>query len=193
MTVFIGIDGIPRGWVAVYLSDDGTHRFARADRLAKLLGVPYERAMIDIPIGLPECGYRRCDVEAHKLVRERLFLGARDGVWKFATLDDANAHYWKAEGKGRGVSMQLFGIRDKLQEANETPLPPRAFEAHPELFFRRIASHILETKKSDAGRNQRIRILRQHGLGIVTDWLSRRRGTGIGRDDLIDACACALV
>src|SRR3954452_19846552 len=106
MTVFIGIDGIPKGWVAVYLSDDGKHRFARADRLAKLLDGAYKRAMIDIPIGLPEHGRRCCDVEAHKFVRERVFLGARHGVWKFATLDHANAHYWKAEGKGHGVSMQ---------------------------------------------------------------------------------------
>jgi predicted RNase H-like nuclease len=190
---FIGIDGIPKGWVAVYLRDDGQQRFARADRLAKLLDVPFRRAMIDIPIGLPKRGYRRCDTEARKLVLERVFLGARQGVWRFATLDEANAHYWSEEGKGRGISMQLFNIRDKLQEANEKPLPPRVFEAHPELFFWRITGHLLENKKTESGRNQRIAILKQHGLGIVTEWLTQRRGKGIGRDDLIDACACALV
>jgi predicted RNase H-like nuclease len=192
VTVFVGIDGIPKGWAAVYLSDDGRHRFAHADRIAKLLDVRYQRAMIDIPIGLPEHGYRHCDIEAHKLVRERVFLGSRHGVWKFATLDEANANYWKTEGKGRGISMQLFGIRDKLQEANEKPLPPRVFEAHPELFFWRIAGRVLDSKKIEAGRNQRFAILKDRGLDI-THWLGQRRGTGIGRDDLIDACACALV
>ena len=142
---------------------------------------------------MPARGYRNCDIEAHRLVRERVFLGARQGVSEFATLDEANAHYWRTEGKGRGISLQLFGIRDKLQEANERPLPPRVFESHPELFFRRIAGPVLESKKTEAGRRQRISILKQHGLGIVTDWLTQRRGTGIGRDDLIDACACALV
>ena len=60
MAIFIGIDGIPAGWVAVYLSDDGNHRFARAKRAVELLSASYDRAMIDMPIGLPERGYRIC-------------------------------------------------------------------------------------------------------------------------------------
>jgi predicted RNase H-like nuclease len=102
--------------------------------------------MIDIPIGLPDRGYRQCDIEARALVGPRVFLGARWGVWKFETLDEANAHYWREEGVGRGISMQLFCIRGKLQELNETPIPPRLFEAHPEMIFRRIAGRVLGSK-----------------------------------------------
>ncbi len=40
MATFIGIDGIPKGWVAVYVNDEGTHRFAHARRAAELLNVP---------------------------------------------------------------------------------------------------------------------------------------------------------
>ena len=40
---------------------------------------------------------------------------------------------------------------------------------------------------------QRVEILENNGVGIISDWLGQRRRTGIGRDDLIDACACALV
>jgi len=192
MATFIGIDGIRSGWVAVYLSDAGAQRFAHAQRAIELLNVPYERAMIDMPIGLPERGYRLCDTEARALVGPRVFLGARNGVWKFKTFDEANGFYWKAEGAGRGISMQLFCIRKKLQEMNETPLPPRVFEAHPELFFWRIAGRVLENKKTATGRTQRIEILERNGISMVSDWLRQRRGSGIGRDDLIDACACAL-
>jgi predicted RNase H-like nuclease len=192
MTTFAGIDGIPGGWVAVYLSDDGRQRFAYASSAARLLSGPYERAMIDMPIGLPKQGYRQCDIEARALVGPRVFLGARWGVWAFDTLDEANRHYWKEEGAGRGISMQLFCIRDKLRELNEMPAPPRLFEAHPEMIFWRIAGRVLESKNTQKGRDERINFLEQNGIGQVRRWLEQRQHTGIRRDDLIDACACAL-
>jgi predicted RNase H-like nuclease len=191
MTTFVGIDGIPGGWVAVYLSDNGDQRFAYAKSAARLLADPYDRAMIDMPIGLPERGYRQCDIEARALVGPRVFLGARWGVWNFKTLGEANAHYWNQEGVGRGISMQLFCIREKLQELNEVPVPPRLFEAHPEMIFWRIAGRVLASKNTAKGRAERIEILKEKGIGRVQRWLGQRHGTGIGRD-LIDACACAL-
>jgi len=192
MTTFVGIDGIPGGWVAVYLSDNGDQRFAYAKSAARLLADPYDRALIDMPIGLPERGYRQCDIEARALVGPRVFLGARWGVWNFKTLGEANAHYWNQEGVGRGISMQLFCIREKLQELNEVPVPPRLFEAHPEMIFWRIAGRVLASKNTAKGRAERIEILKEKGIGRVQRWLGQRHGTGIGRDDLIDACACAV-
>ena len=192
MTTFVGIDGIPSGWVAVYLSDNGDQRFAYAKSAARLLAGPYDRALIDMPIGLPERGYRQCDIEARALVGPRVFLGARWGVWNFKTLGEANAHYWNQEGVGRGISMQLFCIREKLQELNEVPVPPRLFEAHPEMIFWRIAGRVLASKNTAKGRAERIEILKEKGIGRVQRWLGQRHGTGIGRDDLIDACACAV-
>ena len=192
VTTFVGIDGIPGGWVAVYLSSDGSQRFAYAKSVARLLADPYDRAMVDMPIGLPERGYRQCDVEAHALVGPRIFLGARWGVWNFKTLDEANLHYWNEEGIGRGISMQLFCIREKLQELNEVPVPPRVFEAHPEMVFWRIAGRVLASKNTAMGRGERIEILEKNGIAKVQRWLGQRHGTGIGRDDLVDACACAL-
>ena len=192
MTTFVGIDGIPGGWVAVYLSSDGGQRFAYAESAARLLADPYDRAMIDMPIGLPQRGYRQCDIEARALVGPRVFLGARSGLWKFETLNEANLYYWNEEGIGRGISMQLFCIREKLQELNEAPPPPRLFEAHPELIFWRIAGRVLAGKNTAMGRTERIEILEANGIGRIKRWLGQRHGTGIGRDDLIDACACAL-
>jgi predicted RNase H-like nuclease len=114
-------------------------------------------------------------------------------VWNYETLDEANAWYWKNEGRGKGISMQLFNIKDKLQELSAGPVPPRLFEAHPELIFRRIAGKVLESKKIDAGRRERIAILKRLGIASIERWLGRRYNTRIGRDDLIHACACAIV
>jgi len=192
VTTFVGLDGIPGGWVAVYLEGAGSQRFAHAGSIAQLLAAGFERAMIDMPIGLPERGYRQCDLEARKLVGSRVFLGARRGVWNFKTLDEANAYYWREEGKGRGISMQLFCIREKLRELNEFPAPPRLFEAHPEVIFWRLAGRVLASKRAPKGRAERIGLLERHGIRTIRRWLDHQRGTGIGRDDLIDACACAL-
>jgi predicted RNase H-like nuclease len=192
MTTFVGIDGIRGGWVAVYLNADGSQRFAYAASIARLLIDPYARAMVDMPIGLPERGYRKCDLEARALVGSRVFLGARSGVWTFKTLSEANAHYWKCEGPGRGISMQLFCIKDKLEELNNDPLPPRLFEAHPEMIFWRLAGRILESKNSEQGREERTKILEAKGIEKLERWLGQRDHTGIKRDDLIDACAFAV-
>jgi predicted RNase H-like nuclease len=192
MTAFVGIDGIRGGWVAVYLNRDGSQRFAHAKSVVQLLMDSYQRAMIDMPIGLPERGYRQCDIEARALVGSRVFLGARLGVWGFETLGKANAHYWQTEGVGRGISMQLFCIRDKLKELNDAPAPPRLFEAHPEMIFWRIAGRVLASKASEKGREERISVLETAGFIHLRQWLEQRRGTGIKRDDLIDASACAL-
>jgi predicted RNase H-like nuclease len=91
MGTFIGIDGIRGGWVAVYIDKKGRQRFDYSCRLDRLLAVSHDRAMIDVPIGLPERGYRRCDLDAKKLIGSSVFLGARWNVWTFRTYEEANA------------------------------------------------------------------------------------------------------
>ncbi|HTF74959.1 MAG TPA: DUF429 domain-containing protein, partial [Bradyrhizobium sp.] len=66
------------------------------------------------------------------------------------------------------------------------------FEAHPEMIFWRIAGRVLASKNTAKGRAERMEILKEKGIGRVQRWLGQCHGTGIGRDDLIDACACAL-
>lgn len=74
MGSFIGIDAFPRGWVAVYLHEDGRQEFDYAPTVDRLLAIPYSRAMIDVPIGLPTRGYRVCDLEAVSRVGSRSSL-----------------------------------------------------------------------------------------------------------------------
>lgn len=193
---YIGIDGFRFGWVAAWIDGDGHHGFDYSANLSQLLSHPHTRAMIDIPIGLKRSGYRICDISARERLGASVFLGARRDLWVFKDQASANAHYWRHEGPGKGVSAQLWNIREKIREADDfvTPqLQEKICETHPELIFWRLNNEVrLEPKKSAAGVEQRLRILVQQGFGKIALWLTQRHGTGIGRDDLIDACACAI-
>lgn len=196
MNNYLGLDGFRYGWVAAWIDEHGDHGFDYSPGLTRLLATPHARAMIDMPIGLNVSGYRTCDLRARELVGPAVFLGARRDLWRFPDMAAANRHYWKHEGEGRGVSAQLWNIRDKIREVDEIMTPARQAtigEAHPELIFWNLAGRLLlESKVSAQGREQRIALLEQRGFTRLRKWLTQRHGTGIGRDDLIDACACAV-
>ena len=192
----LGLDGFRFGWVAAWIDDSGDHGFDYSPGLTRLLAMPHARAMIDMPIGLKTTGYRICDLRARELVGPAVFLGARRDLWTFPDMATANRHYWEHESKGRGVSAQLWNIRDKIRDVDEIMTSVRQAtigEAHPELIFWNLAGRVrLDRKTSAQGREQRIALLAQRGFSRLPKWLTLRHGTGIGRDDLIDACACAV-
>jgi predicted RNase H-like nuclease len=193
---YLGLDGFRFGWVAAWIDDRGQHGFDYAPGLTRLLAMPHARAMIDMPIGLKPSGYRTCDLRARELVGPAVFLGARRDLWTFPDMAAANRHYWEREGRGRGISAQLWNIRDKIRDVDVIMTPARQTtigEAHPELIFWNLAGRVrLATKTSAKGREQRIALLKRRGFTCLPKWLTQRHGTGIGRDDLIDACACAV-
>ncbi|OPY96283.1 hypothetical protein A5906_03180 [Bradyrhizobium sacchari] len=196
MNSYLGLDGFSLGWVAAWIDERGDHGFDYSPGLMRLLAIPHARAMIDMPIGLKPSGYRECDLRAREIIGPAVFLGARRDVWTFSDMAEANRYYWKHEGKGRGVSAQLWNIRDKMREVDEIMTPARQAtigEAHPELIFWNLAGRVrLARKRSARGREQRIALLERRGFTCLSKWLTLRHGTGIGRDDLIDACACAV-
>lgn len=196
MPNYLGLDGFRFGWVAAWIDERGDHGFDYSPGLTRLLALPHARAMIDMPIGLNASGYRVCDLRARELAGPAVFLGARRNLWIFPDMATANRHYWTHEGKGRGVSAQLWNIRDKLKEVDEAMTPARQAtigEGHPELIFWKLAGRVRLAKKTSAqGREQRIALLKRRGFMRLPKWLAHRYGTGIGRDDLIDACACAV-
>lgn len=196
MNNYLGIDGFRFGWVAAWIGERGDHGFDYSPGLTRLLALPHVRAMIDMPIGLNPAGYRLCDLRARELIGPAVFLGARRDLWTFTDMAEANRYYWAHEGKGRGVSAQLWNIRDKIREVDQIMTPARQAttgEAHPELVFWNLAGRVRLAKKASAlGRKQRVALLAQRGFTRLPKWLTQRHGTGIGRDDLIDACACAI-
>jgi predicted RNase H-like nuclease len=195
--MFIGLDGYAKGWVAVRLADNGTKEIDFLTDLKECFDSSFTRAMIDIPIGLPDSDYRHCDLEGRQLLgenRSRLFCGARRRLLAYEKREEAQA--WAKAADGIGVSCQLFCLLPKIRQVDglmTSRRQARVRESHPELIFQRLNNGaLLPSKKSQDGIRLRRRILLDNGFASIDAWLEARIGTGAKADDIVDACACAL-
>ena len=192
-----GIDGCRAGWVAVKLAPDGARDFAIVARIDERARRGAAMVYIDMPIGLPETGYRGCDLAARQLLKRaqaRVFLGLRRPLLRH--LDDyAAANRW-AKSDGNGLAKQAFNILPKIAEIDAVMTPRRQHrfrESHPELVFCRLnGGTALPSKHTREGLAARHQILAQHGFDNLDAWLARLRGQSAQADDLFDACALAL-
>jgi predicted RNase H-like nuclease len=193
----VGLDGYRKGWVAVRV-DGETRELRFYSSIAELLATKFDFAAIDMPIGLPDCGVRACDLAARELLKphaSRVFTGARRGLWDFATHAAANRALW-ARGEA-GISIELWMLGRKICEldsAMTSRLQDRIREAHPELVFRRLNDgKPVPSKHTEEGLRLRRRLLRRQGFRELDRWLSVDRiGSGARRDDVLDACALAV-
>jgi predicted RNase H-like nuclease len=194
----LGLDGFSKGWVAVLLDGD-VHEIRFCRDIADALSVGFDRAAIDIPIGMTDDGERTCDRLARERLRphsSRVFTGARRWLWQEFSDPDAANREAPRRGQKR-VSRQLWHLGPKNMEvdafvrANGTR---DIREAHPELVFLRLNAGLpLPSKKSEAGFERRRKLLKRHGIGDIDTWLDGERvGTGAKRDDVLDACAVAI-
>jgi predicted RNase H-like nuclease len=194
----LGLDGFRNGWVAVLLDGDQQDIAFPCD-IAQALTVGFDRAAIDIPIGMNDDGQRLCDRLARGRLRphaSRVFTGARRWLWEdFRDPDKANE-----EARRRGqklISRQLWHLGHKITQVDAFARNNRSFdirEAHPELVFLRLNDgRPLPSKKSEEGISQRRKLVRRNGIRNIDAWLTAKRiGTGAKRDDVLDACAAAI-
>jgi predicted RNase H-like nuclease len=190
-----GLDGCRSGWVVAWIGSNGRRGFEIVSEIGSLGGA--RMAMIDIPIGLPESGYRAVDRAARTMLGKacsRVFLGARRPLLTF--LDDyPRANAW-AKTDGKGISRQLFGILPKIAQIDRfiTQARQDSFrECHPELVFQRLNGGApLPGKKAPHGARLRRDLIARNGFAEIDTWLGSLRGTGAQPDDLLDACACAF-
>jgi predicted RNase H-like nuclease len=194
----IGLDGFSRGWVAVLLDGDKQDISFHGD-VATALSAPFDRAGIDIPIGMTEDGERACDLLARAKLRphaSRVFTGARRWLWQeFSDPDKANDEALR-RGETR-VSRQLWHLGPKIMEVDAFLRSHRSHdvrEVHPELVFLRLnGDKPLPAKKSHEGDALRRRLLKRLGIRDIDRWLDEARiGRGAKRDDVLDACAVAI-
>jgi hypothetical protein len=61
---YLGLDGFRGGSVAASIDDQGNHGFDYSPSLSRLLLMPHQRAMINMPIGLKMSDHRECDIRA---------------------------------------------------------------------------------------------------------------------------------
>jgi predicted RNase H-like nuclease len=192
---FVGVDGCRGGWVAATI-EGRARRFEILRGFAEIERLGADRVLVDMPIGLPDSGYRASDLAARAMLgpaRSRVFLGARRPLLSFADYDAANL--W-AKRDGKGLSRQLWNILPKIAEIDRFITPRHQswlLEAHPELAFRRLSGgRVLPGKKTAEGRRLRHEFLAASGFRELDAWLAQLAGSGAGFDDLLDACALAL-
>lgn len=151
-------------------------------------------AGVDIPIGLPETGARRCDVEARAMLgprRNSVFPAPVRGLLGAVAYEDAVAGCRALTGKG--LSRQAFGILSKVGEVDRVMTPERQrllVEVHPEVSFALLSGGpTAHYKKTPAGGLERLEALRDTFPDVGHHVEARIRGAGT--DDVLDAFAVA--
>ena len=149
---------------------------------------------IDMPLGLLGVGWRDADRLARRALGRRgatVFAIPPRPVWECGTYAEANRTCRDLTGKG--LSVQAWGLRRKITEADEyrrrapTSLPPvHLYEVHPELSFTTLAGAPLDdSKHTKAGLAVRRELLARAGITLP------RKVAGAAEDDLLDAAAVA--
>ena len=194
-----GVDACRGGWVAVSLevppAETGPAVTVTAGvSLAVLLAPERDTAGttlvgIDMPLGLLETGWREADRAARGLLgsrRSSVFAIPPRAVWAQTSYRAANQRC--RELTGQGFSIQAWGLRAKLLEANhyrETCGHP-LYEVHPELAFGALAGvPLAASKHTGAGRDLRRELLARAGIQIP----GGHPATLLG--DILDAAAVA--
>jgi predicted RNase H-like nuclease len=165
----VGVDACRGGWVAVWLTDGVFDRLRVAASL-KALAIDAELTGIDMPLGLLEQGWRTADKQVRKLLgprRNSVFAIPPRTVWAEPSYAAANLRC--RDLTGQGFSVQTWGLKAKLLEANEYRLTCRhpLYEVHPELAFSAIAGNTLaDSKHTGPGRDRRRELLGKAGITI---------------------------
>jgi predicted RNase H-like nuclease len=193
----LGADVCSKGWVGVASGPDCADAYfgrtigdlvtaAEADGEIEVVA-------IDIPIGLPDNGFRMADERARQVVGNRwqsvFMTPVREAL---LAGDHATAVGVNQRLAGKGVSRQAYGLRTKILEVDGwvRDCGHTVIEAHPEVCFATMAGGPLATrKKTWAGAQQRRKLL--DGAGIRLKNELGLAGEMAAVDDILDAAATA--
>lgn len=159
--------------------------------------------LVDIPIGLPESGYRACDVKAMKRL-----TGRGSTVFPVPAREVVEAEtYDRAKKLNDGsLGSQSWWLFPRIREVDvflriHRDARAKVYESHPEVCFAELTGDSLEPKTTEEGRTERLEVL--DGNPILYDEVAkvvRDRDDGAawheriteGRiDDVIDAAVLA--
>jgi predicted RNase H-like nuclease len=202
---YTGVDGCRAGWFSVTLAPQGTARFDIHGRFDDLMKAHESDSLmlVDMPIGLPTNGARRCDAEARKLLgadgASRVFpVPCREAVFAGSFRE---ANMINRERIGAGVSMQSWHLCGKIGEVdrylrNHPGCSSRVLESHPELCFMGLAGEPMKpSKKTEQGLQRRLSLLCSLIRGFDSLYrraLGRFPRKDLARDDILDAAVLAL-
>ena len=197
----IGVDGCRSGWIAAIHGPHQPIRWQFAARIEELLKTADAKALIliDMIIGLPDSSRpsRECDQLARNLLKphgSRVFPAPPRESIKAQDYPTANKLARAATSKG--LSKQCWHLFPKIRELDAIS-DPRIRESHPEVVFARLnqGQPIAVSKKTLAGQNARLRLLREALPGSIEAYLEadlQLPEVDYLADDCIDALAlCA--
>jgi predicted RNase H-like nuclease len=189
----VGVDAHPKGWVAIVLH---AGRFEAAQTygnfelvLKEFPNVP--AIAVDIPIGLPPSVTRACDSAARLLVgprRSSVFSTPPRAALEASSFTEASARCFELTGVR--LSQQSYALVARIREVDAVvSSADRVFEVHPEVCFRAMAGHALNSpKRAWAGMWGRLELLKHHGVELP---IELGEAGAIPPVDLIDAAAAA--
>ena len=198
MTFVLGIDGCRAGWLALRLDlKQPTADVALAESWADLPCGEAAMVAVDMPLGLADSGPRDCDIAARRLLppgrKSSVFAPPRR--YMLVCADWRTAQDLGKAREGVGLSKQAWNITVKIRELDDALDPDkqaRVREVHPELVFHRLNDwQALPPKRKPEGQTARLALLRRVGLPDIAPLLDRFPRQAAGRDDVIDAAACA--
>lgn len=178
----VGVDGYPRGWVAVVLAEGA---FERARTFRDFVAVLDDFSgaaciAVDIPIG---GGPREADAAARAFVGPRRSSVFPTPPAEIVALDD----YREALSRHPGLSRQTFALFRKIREVAEHATDSRVVEVHPEVSFRALKGAELESPKTTwDGFMERRRLLAEAGIALPDEL-----GSGLPLVDVLDAAVAA--
>ncbi len=194
-----GVDGCVEGWLAVSVQLGGGRPLARvfpSDARA-LLSESSAVTAIDIPIGLPSAGARRCDTEARSLLGSLKSSVFPAPVRAALSADSYEAACLASEKAcGKRLSRQTYGILPKIRSVDvllrQSPdLLESVREVHPEtcFYFWNDKKPLRHPKKSGFGFMKRLTLVEKvfgNAAREVRETLPRKQATD---DDILDAFA----
>ncbi len=204
--IYAGVDGCPGGWFAVTTGDEGSWKTGLFKNIMGLFDVSLgaSHVLVDIPVGLPSMGPRRCDRVARRLLgpgRGSSVFPApcRQAVHARAYLEACRANEMVL---GVGLSRQAWCICPKIAQVddllrNRRDLVGIIRESHPELCLWALAGQrpMRFPKRTMQGRLERMTVLETvfpDAVELYEYALENYPRSAVARDDIVDALALAV-
>ncbi len=161
----VGVDGCRGGWQCAWREGDAWRLRRLATFEEVLAAFPEDAGLaVDMPIGLPDRGFRECDLLARRLLGRsggRVFLAPPRPCLSARTPAEFQEIHRRLTGKGAGVPVwRIVPPIAELDRLLGPELHARVFEAHPELAFQALAGVALPSKHTSEGLVARRRVLR---------------------------------
>lgn len=168
MTLVLGVDGCPGGWVGALVTARGEVEWRLVEAspagVHQMLSAGSAATGIDVPIGLPATGARECDRAARRL------LGGRRGTTVFPAPPRAiltAPSYGEACARSRrlcakAVTRQTWNLVPRIADVDRVLCERRqahVVEVHPEVSYAVLAGTPLPPKRGERGAADRLRAL----------------------------------